>query len=64
MISDLRVLSSPGVQAQHLVDVTKWMRSFDMEISGLHQMHVAHQTDEKLAEVEVEWHAHGKATAL
>jgi scytalone dehydratase len=65
MASDPKVLGNPCLRTQHLVGgVSKWVKTSETEITGYHQMRVAHQkyADESLAEVVMKGHAHGKGT--
>ncbi|KAH8589370.1 putative scytalone dehydratase [Bisporella sp. PMI_857] len=62
MASDPHVLGNPLLKTQHLIGSTKWIKVSDTEITGLHQMRVAHQRykDETKKEVAAKAHAHGK----
>jgi len=64
MASGLKVLGNPRLKTQHLVGTTKWVKTSQTEITGYHQMRVAHQkyADDELTEVAVKGHAHGKGT--
>jgi scytalone dehydratase len=64
MASDPKVLGNKRLKTQHFVGVSKWVQTSETEMTGYHQMRVAHQkyTDETLAEVAVKGHAHGKGT--
>jgi len=64
MASDPHVLGNPLLKTQHLVGASKWVKVSDTEITGYHQMRVAHQkyAKEDLKEVAVKGHAHGKST--
>ncbi|KAB8304577.1 hypothetical protein EYC80_003956 [Monilinia laxa] len=64
MASDQKVLGNRRLKTQHLVGVTKWVQTSENEITGYHQMRVAHQRykDDELKEVEIKGHAHGKGT--
>ncbi|CZT15481.1 related to scytalone dehydratase [Ramularia collo-cygni] len=64
MASDGHFLGNARIKTQHLVGATKWTRISDTEITGLHQMRVAHQKykDDALTEVLHKGHAHGKST--
>lgn len=64
MALDPKVIGNPRLKTQHLVGVSKWTKTGETEITGHHQMRVAHQkyADEKMTEVAVKGHAHGKAT--
>jgi scytalone dehydratase len=64
MASDPHVLGNLRLKTQHFVGATKWVKTSDTEITGYHQMRVAHQkyADDALSEVAVKGHAHGKGT--
>jgi scytalone dehydratase len=64
MASNERVLGNQRLKTQHFVGATKWVQNSEDEITGYHQMRVAHQkyADDDLKEVAVKGHAHGKAT--
>ncbi|RYP41570.1 hypothetical protein DL767_000912 [Monosporascus sp. MG133] len=65
MASDPKVLGNPRLKTQHLVGgASKWDKTSETEITGYHQMRVAHQKykDSQLTEVDVKGHAHGMAT--
>ena len=64
MASDPRVIGNPRVKTQHFAGASKWVRTSDTEITGYHQMRVAHQKyeDKELTTVAVKGHTHGKAT--
>ena len=64
MASDPKVLGNPRLKTQHFVGATKWVKTSDTEVTGYHQMRVAHQkyADDKLTEVKVKGHGHGKGT--
>ncbi|KAH8807220.1 scytalone dehydratase-like protein [Xylogone sp. PMI_703] len=64
MASDPKVLGNPRLKTQHFIGITRWMKTSEAEITGYHQMRVAHQkyVDDKLSEVLVKGHAHGKGT--
>jgi scytalone dehydratase len=64
MASDPHVLGNPLLKTQHFVGASKWVKISDTEITGYHQMRVAHQryADKGLKEVAVKGHAHGKST--
>ncbi|KAJ0120534.1 scytalone dehydratase [Diaporthe amygdali] len=61
MASDPKVLGNPRVKTQHFVGATKWTKTSENEITGSHQMRVAHQkyADDAMSEVLVKGHAHG-----
>lgn len=62
MVSDPKVIGDPRIKTQHFVGATKWVKESETEITGYHQMRVAHQkyADDALTEVAVKGHAHGK----
>ena len=64
MASDAKFLGNPQLKTQHLVGTSKWTKTSETEITGCHQMRVAHQkyADEKMTEVAAKGHAHGKGT--
>lgn len=64
MASDPKVLGNARVKTQHFVGVSRWIKTSDNEITGYHQMRVAHQkyADDLRTEVAVKGHAHGKGT--
>ncbi|KAH6843304.1 scytalone dehydratase [Chaetomium sp. MPI-CAGE-AT-0009] len=64
MASDPKVLGDPRLKTQHFVGVSKWVKVSETEITGCHQMRVAHQkyADEKLTEVAARVNAHGRAS--
>lgn len=64
MALDPKVLGNPRLKTQHLVGTSKWIKTSETEITGYHQMRVAHQryADEKMTEVTAKAHAHGKCT--
>ena len=64
MAFDPKFLGNPRLKTQHLVGASKWTKTSETEITGYHQMRVAHQkfADEQMTEVTVKGHAHGKAT--
>lgn len=64
MASDPKVLGNPRLKTQHFVGISKWVQTNEAEITGYHQMRVAHQkyTDDTMTEVAAKGHAHGKAT--
>ncbi|KUI65329.1 Scytalone dehydratase [Cytospora mali] len=64
MASDQKFLGNRRLKTQHFVGATKWVQSSEDEITGYHQMRVAHQkyADDELTEVALKGHAHGKAT--
>ncbi|ORY69632.1 putative scytalone dehydratase [Pseudomassariella vexata] len=64
MASDVKFLGNPRIKTQHFVGATKWVQTSEDEITGYHQMRVAHQkyADDALTEIAVKGHAHGKGT--
>ena len=64
MASDKKFLGNRRIKTQHLIGAGKFVQSGDNEITGYHQMRVAHQKykDDELTEVLYKGHAHGKAT--
>ncbi|KAK4248224.1 Scytalone dehydratase [Corynascus novoguineensis] len=64
MASNIRFLGNARIKTQHFIGAGKWVLSSDGEITGFHQMRVAHQKykDAELTEVLHKGHAHGKAT--
>lgn len=62
--------SSPGflgnarIKTQHFIGAGRLVQTADGEVTGYHQMRVAHQRykDDELKEVLYKGHAHGKAT--
>ncbi|KAK9418014.1 putative Scytalone dehydratase [Seiridium unicorne] len=64
MASDPKVLGNQLLKTQHFVGATVWKQTNETEITGYHQMRVAHQkyTDESFTGVAVKGHAHGKGT--
>ena len=64
MALDPKFLGNPRIKTQHFIGVSKWEKTSDSEITGRHQMRVAHQkySDETMTEVAVKGHAHGKGT--
>lgn len=65
MASDPRFLGNKRIKTQHLVGgAPKWVKTSEVEVTGHHQMRVAHQRyeDDELTKVLAQGHAHGKAT--
>ena len=64
MASDQKFLGNARLKTQHFVGATKWLQEGENEITGYHQMRVAHQkyADDELKEVALKGHAHGKGT--
>lgn len=64
MALDPKFIGNPRLKTQHLVGASKWLKTSEVEITGHHQMRVAHQkyADDRMSEVMVKGHAHGKGT--
>lgn len=64
MASDQKFLGNIRLKTQHFVGATKWIQKSENEITGYHQMRVAHQKykDDELSEAVMKGHAHGKST--
>jgi scytalone dehydratase len=64
LASSQQFLGNIRIKTQHLIGAGKWVQTAEDEITGYHQMRVAHQkyTDDELTEVIHKGHAHGKAT--
>lgn len=65
MISNPHFLGNKRIKTQHLVGgVSKWVKNSEAEMTGCHQMRVAHQRyeDDELTTVMAQGHAHGNAT--
>ena len=64
MVSSQYFLGNVRIKTQHFVGASKWEQTGVDEMTGFHQMRVAHQkyADDELKEVAVKGHAHGKAT--
>lgn len=64
LASNGHFLGNPRIKTQHFIGASKWVKTGDAEMTGYHQMRVAHQKykDDDLAEVQYHGHAHGKAT--
>lgn len=64
MASNESFLGNRRIKTQHFIGASKWLQISDSEITGYHQMRVAHQKykDDELKEVLYMGHAHGKAT--
>ncbi|KAK3681345.1 Scytalone dehydratase [Podospora appendiculata] len=62
--SDSKFLGNARIKTQHLIGAGRWVQNADGDITGYHQMRVAHQKykDDGLTEVLYQGHAHGKAT--
>lgn len=63
VISSPNFLGNTRLKTQHFVGATKWIQNDVNEITGYHQMRVAHQkyADDESKEVEVKGHAYGKS---
>ena len=66
IMSDQKFLGNPRVKTQHFVGATKWSQTSENEITGYHQMRVAHQryADDEMTDVAIKGHVHGKNTIL
>jgi scytalone dehydratase len=64
MASDAHVLGNPRLKTQHFVGNSRWEKTSETEITGYHQMRVAHQkyADDAMTEVAATAHAHGMGT--
>ncbi|KAH7303306.1 putative scytalone dehydratase [Stachybotrys elegans] len=65
MASDPKFLGNPRLKTQHFVGgAAKWEQTSETEITGFHQMRVAHQkyADDQLTQVSMQGHGHGMAT--
>lgn len=64
MASNARFLGNARIKTQHFIGASKYLKTGNDEITGYHQMRVAHQKykDDELSEVLYQGHAHGKAT--
>lgn len=64
MASSPRFLGNARIKTQHFIGAGKYVSTGEDEITGFHQMRVAHQKykDDDLTEVLHKGHAHGKAT--
>ena len=64
LASNPHFLGNPRLKTQHFVGGTKWSQTSETEITGHHQMRVAHQkyADDALTEVAIKGHAHGSGT--
>jgi scytalone dehydratase len=64
MASSPKFLGNARIKTQHFIGAGRWIKTGEDEITGYHQMRVAHQKykDEELKEVIYKGHAHGKAT--
>ncbi|KAL9111235.1 MAG: hypothetical protein Q9227_004313 [Pyrenula ochraceoflavens] len=65
MASSPGLLGNPRLKTQHFVGgVSKWEKTSETEITGSHQMRVAHQKykDDAMTEVHLKGHAHGQST--
>jgi scytalone dehydratase len=64
MASDPHFLATPLLSTQHFIGGSQWEKTSEDEMTGRHQMRVAHQryTDESRKTVALKGHAHGSAT--
>lgn len=64
MALDPDFIGNPRLKTQHLVGDSKWVKTSETEMTGSHQMRVAHlkYADEEMTEVSAKVHVHGKAT--
>jgi scytalone dehydratase len=64
MVSSEHFLGNPRVRTQHFIGASRWEQTSSDEITGHHQMRVAHQkyADDALQEVLLKGHGHGGAT--
>jgi scytalone dehydratase len=64
MASNERFLGNRRIKTQHFIGAGKWAQTGEDDITGYHQMRVAHQKykDNELTEVMYQGHAYGKAT--
>ncbi|KAI5922024.1 putative scytalone dehydratase [Camillea tinctor] len=64
MASDPKVLGNQRLKTQHFWGMSRWEKTGEAEITGFHQMRVAHQkyADDAMKEVAAKGHGHGKAT--
>lgn len=64
MAFDPKFLGNTRIKTQHFIGVSRWEETSETEITGLHQMRVAHQkySDETMTEVALKGHAHGRGT--
>ncbi|KAJ9635111.1 hypothetical protein H2199_008597 [Coniosporium tulheliwenetii] len=64
LASNAHFLGNPRIKTQHFIGASKWVKTGDEEVTGYHQMRVAHQKykDDELKEAQYQGHAHGKAT--
>jgi scytalone dehydratase len=64
LVSNPGFLGNPLIKTQHFVGATRWEKTSDSDVTGRHQVRVAHQkyTDESLKVVALKGHAHGGAT--
>ena len=63
LISNPHFLGDQTIKTQHFVGCGRWIQKSETEITGHHQLRVAHQryTDESLSTVTIKGHAHGTA---
>ena len=64
LASNSHFLGNQRIKTQHFIGASRWASTGNGEITGLHQMRVAHQKyeDDDLKNVLYQGHAHGKAT--
>lgn len=64
LASSPHFLGNRRIKTQHFIGGSKWSRESDTELTGYHQMRVAHQKyqDDELTTVFAQGHAHGTAT--
>ncbi|KAJ9605927.1 hypothetical protein H2200_009776 [Cladophialophora chaetospira] len=64
MASSQHFLGNLRIKTQHFIGAGRYIKTSEDEITGYHQMRVAHQKykDDDLTDVLVKGHAHGKAT--
>ncbi|KAL2194795.1 Scytalone dehydratase [Corynascus similis CBS 632.67] len=64
MASDPKFLGNSLLMTQHFFGLCRWEKTSETEITGRHQVRVAHQkyTDAARTEVAVKGHSHGGAT--
>ncbi|KAG6015408.1 hypothetical protein E4U41_004638 [Claviceps citrina] len=64
MVSDQRFLGNALIKTQHNIGASRWSQTAEGEVTGRHQMRVAHQkyADGTMKEVAHKGHGHGSAT--
>ncbi|KAL4780396.1 Scytalone dehydratase [Aspergillus varians] len=64
MASDATFLGNPLLKTQHFIGVSRWEKTGEDEMTGRHQVRVAHQryTDATRQTVALKGHSHGGAT--